>query len=399
MSQSTKYIAVVVVIAALLVVSYYRVLPNVVDRGAFQRWTAERSTTPRWTAERSTTISPLVSNENGLIELGDGWQRDVELSHAADQYDCLESAAKQLAAQLAEFVQDNQHHFEDTVFIRVHVDNEQLPTDLSTRLISSLEYSLPLSLGSLRDPMQTDPLNVRLWRADKQDQKDATESPNIELRVATLPAWSTTGGSPKSDCLVLAASIFFDHRVTTLQPLQIVAKDWIRQWSAYRNHPAHQHLQQYRAETIDQARMLVVRELANEWYKQRSNYRLLNALSRDQATKLIQQQLPRLDLHVDQFEQVFQLRMQDGSQVPALTRAALLVDLSPQKVDAVRSLLDSSSHRQRERFWSRLSLLGPLAAVLMIAALGLDRLTLGYYTWRIRGGALLLAGVIFVLLA
>ena len=330
--------------------------------------------------------------QNGVIQLGDPWQCDVELTHAADQYDCLESATKQLAAQLSEFIQDNSRQFKETIIVHARFEGEPPLNDFPARAFSSLEQYLPLTLLDAAPH-----LKVQLSRPSSSPDRKEAETSLIELSLTTQAVETDSDPDLHSDSLLLAGSIYFDQQVRTLKPLQITSKSWIGQWTAYRNTPSHQHMRQYRAETMDQAQLLVSRELASVWFGHRPHTRLVNQLSQDQATEIIQQQLARLGLVVDQFEQTFQLTMQDGSQLPALTRSALLVDQSPQKLEPVHALLDSSSQRRAQQFWSRFRLLCPIAIVLMIGTLGLDRLTLGYYTWRIRSGAVLIASVIFLL--
>ncbi len=369
MTPTTKHAAIALTVVALTVASKFLV-PSVLNA--------------RFTSQNF--------NQNGVIQLGDPWQRDVELTHAADQYDCLESATKQLAAQLSEFILDNSRQFKETIIVHVRFEGEPSLSDLPARTLSSLEHYLPLALLDAAPQVK-----VQLSRSTSSPDLGEADTSLIELSLTTQAVGTDNILALHADSLLLAGSIYFDQQVRTLKPLQIASKSWIGQWTAYRNRPSHQHLRQYRAETMDQAQLLVCRELASKWRGQRSHTGLVSQLSQDQATEIIQQQLPRLGLIVDQFEQTFQLTMQDGSQLPALTRSALLVDQSPQKLEPVHALLDSSSQRRAQQFWSRFRLLCPIAIVLMIGTLGLDRLTLGYYTWRIRSGAVLIASVIFLL--
>jgi hypothetical protein len=370
MSPSTKYAALALIVVASIVASKYQ---------AQSYWGAR--------------VPLPTTNINGLVESAP-WLRDVELTHAADQYDCLDSATKQLAAQLAAFIQDRQSQFQEPVLVRVRCEGECSLSDFRARTNASLKSYLPQAL------LDADPkLNVQLSSSTETSvQQDSHEGHCIDLRLTTQSIGLDNTPNSSSDTFLLAGSIEFDQQVTNLKPLQVAGKDWIGQWAAYRDGSTHKHLQQYRAESLDEAQMLVARELAHKWHSQRSHNRFVSGLSQNQAAEIIQRELPRLGLIVDQFEQTFQLTLQDGTQLPALTRSALLIDQSPLKLDAVQATLDSSYHRRAQQFWSRLGLLCPIALVLIILTLGLDQLTLGYYTWRIRSGAVLIASVIFLLL-
>jgi hypothetical protein len=372
MSQLMKYAGIILTVVTVIVVCYL-LAPSVLDSAA----------------------APSSPNQNGLFELGNQWQRDVELTHAADQYDCLESATKRMAAQLAAFMLDRQGLIEDSVTVEVRCEGEHLPSDFAKRVVSALELFLPLALLDSAPHQKVQFLHSM---ASSTPSKESTESSFVELRLTTLSIGANNDPELNAGRLLLAGAIYFDQQVTAMTPLQIASKDWIGRWNGYRSSPSHQHFRQYRAETLDQARRMVARELASVWQGQGANQRLVGALSRQQATTIILQQLTRLDLVVDQFEQTFQLTMQDGSQLPALARSALLVDQSPPKLEAVWALLDTSSQRASKQFWRSLGLLVSVASILLAVTFGLDRLTLGYYTWRIRGGAVLIATVLVLML-
>jgi hypothetical protein len=335
-----------------------------------------------------------LSFSQDIADEGNPWQQDVELIHAADQYDSLESATKQVAAQLAEFIHDHQWQFKSPILVQVRFEGVSSPSDFPERTVATLEQYLPLVLDA------GSRLQFKLLSSTVPlEQPEPNKSKPVELRLTTLPIRSIEEPNLGTGILVMSGSIFFGDQSKFLGPLQIASKGWIEHWSSFRASPSNQHFRQYRAESVDRAQSLIARELANQWHGQRTNYRLVGGMSPNQAADIVRRQLPSLDLIVDQFEQTFQLMVQDGSQLPAFTRSALLVDQSPQKLEAVRVLLDSSAKLHSEQLWSRLRWLCSLALVLVVLTFGLDQITLGYYTWRIRGGAVLVASIILLLLA
>jgi hypothetical protein len=372
MSNSTKNSLVVMAVAAVSLVWYLGLYRTNVAQPSYQ-----------------------ASNEDiNLIE-GDGsWQRDVELTHRADQYDCIEAAIKQLSVQLVEFIERHQEKLDESVAVEMILEGEHgtdLKTDIDTWLERSLQLAVAEKLPNLRIQIHHSQSSAEMEAVDES----ANKSSKVELRLARLNV--KDADQPGSQPLVLAPSVYFQGEVTALVPLQVAQKNWIRQWSTYRSSPATQSLRQYRAETIEQANSLMARDLAKRWRAQTSRVSVIPTLSESQATKLISQESARLGLCVDQFEQTFQLALLDGTEVPAMKRAALLVDLSPEKLEPALKLLSSSGKHQRDRFVGRLEILVPSAIVLLLAIFALDRVTMGYYTWRIRGAAFVVGSMILLL--
>ena len=135
----------------------------------------------------SPRFSPLSQSappdSSRLFELGDHWQHEIELTHAADRYDCIESASKQLACTLVRHLQATSLLDQEPPSISLRCDDQQLPTDVRARLFSSLQSHLQQALLEIG---HTRTVQLNANSTTTSDQAESAE-PKLEIRL-TAPS-------------------------------------------------------------------------------------------------------------------------------------------------------------------------------------------------------------------
>ncbi len=318
-----------------------------------------------------------VDQQDCLVGGGREWLPGIELTHAADVYDSLDSVAQRLAAEVVAHLLSDAS-YDRPIMIGVRFVGDILDANQQSIVKASFERGLR-SAGSEYSAFNDNRLQVFT------DQAAPTQAMQLSIR---LDNEFSVHNEKEVKSLVIQANLRTPDASVSLSPMQLVSKPWVQSWNAFRSRHSQDNYWQYRGNSMQEAEMALADQLAHQLVGQQSRRRWLwnrSSLSVPSATRLILRELDHCGLIVDRFSQTFQLRLADGTQVPAISRCALLVDQNPQRLARLSSILTSAARHQSRDHWVRSCMLGATVLVLCVAYVGLNSLTQGYYVWHLRG--------------
>lgn len=329
-----------------------------------------------------------------IVGGGSEWLPDVEDTHAADVYCSREAAARQLGRQVAEAIKEQMSDADspdsvssDSVRVWVGVDLDEIGDSESIygAFAETLRSQVPLAVVSLSEGEETGDRNEDVHvtvLAFKWDKEPA--------------AWDKSQQQLSGD---LHAHLQWNTRQRDFSA-RFIHKPWLAEYNAFASaHPDRQLLLVRGSDEQETVRIAAKTLLPKVEARLRSEFREIPAWWSDQAQDYLATQITERRLRIDRFSQTFSTQLGETS-FPAYSREAILIDYSSPKLEEAihhMSIQLQQAHSRRAASWASVAGLFVLICGVYLA---LNAATKGYYTWVLRGAAVvLLIATIVVLVA
>jgi hypothetical protein len=319
-------------------------------------------------------VSQMTANdtEEGIVGGGRAWLDDIEYIHSADVYDSFDSAMKRISAQ--------------TIQRLAPVWNRQTAIPIKLKVHD-------LSQGHSASSIE------RLWSRSLQQASKALGFPSNELFQSVDDTSSTTefaevsiairllSDAPKVELVETRLSYRGDEQ--NLSRLQIVEKPWVQSFGRFRNENPTKKFIQFRGNSILEAEQAVLEHVVGETLaestKDPSIWDQFRAWQREHRD--VRSMINESGIILDRFTQSFPLDAFGEESELSLSRCAVLVDLSSEAANRLRSQFAEWKNREWHEMWSRRRWLGAILLVVGLAYAFANSWTKGYYVWQLRGGA------------
>lgn len=349
--------------------------------------------------------STTTSSEQ-MIDTGSSWRPEVEILYPTQFYESLDSAAKRINSYVQRRL-ESEHLAASDLSLLLLLHGAGLSDTQKYRMTTSIQQHW----NSCRRAngfhgLQTIHVEVKNCTSEELALQPTTTielEPSSQFKhqpilaiahhispIDVSPVASKSPISKKPHAIRLELAWLGKNSLPSdddcLEVIQICERPWLMEWEYFREQSGNPDLLRIRAESSAEADQILAQQVLNSWKNRPQGFQKFTWIGSEDLSDfpLLASWIKDANVIQDRWNQDFHLKMDDGTNLAAITRTALLCDLQPSVLKPILDRMDVIHRRHQDRWLSGMGLIACSAILMTILSLLLDAWTLGYYTWTIR---------------